>query len=167
MSLSEIRSGTRLFIDSNIFIYHFTGASDECTELLYRCEHEELAGYTSTGVIAEVTHRLMMLEAVSKKLVRPPNLVKKLTKKPQIIKNLTEYFIQVQKIPDMGVSVVPLTWEMISLSHPLRLEYGLMVNDSLVLSCMKTEGIHAVASADKAFRRVRNIELFEPGDLEI
>ena len=165
MKLTDVHSDTRLFIDSNIFIYHFAGASDECTEFLSRCEQGDLAAFTSTSIIAEVMHRLMMLEAVKKKLLRPPNIVKKLASKPRIIKALTEYFIQVQKIPEMGISVIPLTWEMISLSHPIRLEYGLMMNDSLSLSCMKAEGIYIMASADKAFRRVGNIDLFEPGDL--
>ena len=30
MKLSEIKAGSEIFVDSNIFIYHFTGVSDEC-----------------------------------------------------------------------------------------------------------------------------------------
>ena len=71
MTLEEIGSGSDLFIDSNIFIHHFTGASEECSNLLARCEEGETNGLTSVNVLLEVLHRLMMVEAVNKRLVGP------------------------------------------------------------------------------------------------
>ena len=98
MKLIEIKAGSEVFVDSNIFIYHFTGVSDECSDFLSRCEREELIGMTSVNVILEVLHRLMMVEAVSKNIVKPPNIVKKLNKSPQ-------------KIQDMGIGIKPLIFE--------------------------------------------------------
>jgi predicted nucleic acid-binding protein len=37
MRLDEIEPGEKCFIDANIFIYHFTGASEECSSFLTRC----------------------------------------------------------------------------------------------------------------------------------
>ncbi|MCP4680714.1 MAG: type II toxin-antitoxin system VapC family toxin [Desulfobacterales bacterium] len=84
MKLAEIKAGSEIFIDSNIFIYHFTGVSDECSNFLGRCERGELIAMTSVNVILEVLHRLMMVEAVRKNLVKPPNIIKKLRARAKI-----------------------------------------------------------------------------------
>jgi len=71
MRLDSIEPGSEVFIDANIFIYHFTGVSDESSNLLSRCEQGNLTGITSLNVLFEVLHCLMMVEAVRKKLVKP------------------------------------------------------------------------------------------------
>src|SRR5438094_6918436 len=48
MTLADLRDGDHVFIDANIFIYHFGGQSLECKALLERCARRELLGYTST-----------------------------------------------------------------------------------------------------------------------
>ncbi len=65
MSLADLRDGDRVFIDANIFIYHFGGRSLECKALLERCARRDLLGYTSTPVLAEVLHRRMVAEAIA------------------------------------------------------------------------------------------------------
>lgn len=56
MRLDSIPSGTRVFIDANIFIYHFTGVSTQCSDFLNRCERSDLEGNTSANVLLEVLH---------------------------------------------------------------------------------------------------------------
>ncbi len=113
MKLTESKAGSEVFIGSNVFIYHFTGVSDECNDFLSRCERDELIAMTTVNVILEVLHRLMMVEAVRKNLVKPPNVVKKLSKAPQNLKCLNEYFINTEKIQDMGIAIKPLIFETI------------------------------------------------------
>lgn len=165
MKLRDIISGTKIFIDSNIFIYHFTGVSDECTKFLSRCERGELIGMTSTNVLLEVLHRLMMVEALRKGLEEPPNMVKKLAKAPKKVKQLDAYFRHVDKIPEMGIAVHPLRLETISQSHILRLVNGLLVNDSIVLATMQENAIKYLATADKVFENFTDIEMVSPGDM--
>src|SRR5437773_1348287 len=67
MIFDDLASPTDVFIDANTFIYHFTndpkwGAA--CTRLLERIEHQELRGYTTVPVLADVVHRLMTIEAM-------------------------------------------------------------------------------------------------------
>jgi len=66
LPLLELPAGQTVFIDANIFIYHFTGLSQECSSFLERCERGELWGVTAVHIILEVLHRLMMIEAVTK-----------------------------------------------------------------------------------------------------
>lgn len=55
MTLVDLRDGVHVFIDANIFIYHFGGRSLECKALLERCARRELFGYTSTPVLYACT----------------------------------------------------------------------------------------------------------------
>ncbi len=51
MKLSEIESGKSVFIDANIFIYHFTGVSEESSIFLKRCEEGHLIGATGINIL--------------------------------------------------------------------------------------------------------------------
>jgi hypothetical protein len=46
-TLDLVPAGHRVFVDSTIFIYHFTGASLACRVFLERCEREEVNAFTS------------------------------------------------------------------------------------------------------------------------
>ena len=52
--LEEIQVRSKVFIDSNIFIYHSLDLSDTCSNLLERAERREIRAYTSTVVLGEV-----------------------------------------------------------------------------------------------------------------
>jgi len=167
MRLDRVEGGSEVFIDANIFIYHFTGVSDQSSHFLNRCEAGDLRGITSINVLLEVLHRLMMIEAIRRNLVQPPNIVKKLRKSPQKIKQLSEYFINTQKIPEMGIIVKPISNETIVKSQIYRAGYGLMVNDSLIVTCMEEEGLKGLASNDDGFLKVPGLSIYKPSDVAI
>ena len=165
MRLDEIAPGAACFVDANIFIYHFTGASEECSDFLNRCEEGAVQGLTSANVILEVLHRLMMVEAVTKNIVVPPQILKKLQRQPERIRHLSDYATHVEKIVEMGITIIPLSWDQIMKSQTLRARHGLLVNDSLVIATMLIEGIDALASNDEGFVRVEEITLYRPTDI--
>ena len=165
MTLDQIAAGTRVFADATIFVYHFTAASPACHRFLKRCENGELKGFTSAAAIAEVTHRLMMIEAVSLGLVTPGSVAKKLRSKPGAIKKLRKFDEQAQHIPLMGIDVLALDLGVLARSSALRAEAGLMVNDSLTASTALSAALEVIATSDRDFRRVRQLTIAEPGDL--
>lgn len=167
MRLDEVQKGERVFIDANIFIYHFTGVSNECSDFLNRCEQKEVLGTTSVNVLLEVLHRLMMIEAVKKKLVSPPNIVKKLTRQPDKIKQLHEYYINTQKIAEMGIDVMAIPYDALLKSHLFRAGYGFMVNDSLIAASMEEKRIKTLITNDDGFSGVEGIVVHRPYDLKI
>ena len=66
MSLDDLLAGAAVFVDANIFTYHFQphpSWGPSCTRLLQRIENQELAGFTTIPVLGEVAHRLMTIEA--------------------------------------------------------------------------------------------------------
>ena len=107
MSLADIRDGNCVFIDANIFIYHFGGRSLDCKALLERCARRELLGYTSTPILAEVLHRRMVAEAIAKGLVTARTAGRKLAETPEVVKQLTQYQDDVSKIPYMYLPFSP------------------------------------------------------------
>ena len=165
LNLKDIQAKSKVFIDSNIFIYHFTGASEQCSEFLKRCENNELRGYTSINTLFEVMHRLMMVEVVTKKLLEPPNLVKKLQKKPHLVKKLEDYFIYTTKISAMGIDILSIDYNAFLGSQDFRRDHGLLVNDSLIISSMKQNKIKKLATNDEAFVSVNTIEIYRPDDV--
>jgi len=97
--------------------------------------------------------------------VRKPEAVEILRASPEAVRKLTDYNAAAGAIIDMGISVFPLTAEIIKASQWIRTRSGLMVNDSLVVATMRIYGLSALATADKGFGGVEGIEIFGPTDL--
>jgi predicted nucleic acid-binding protein len=167
MRLDSLKAKSTVFIDANIFIYHFTGVSEESSFFLSQCESGWCTGITSANVILEVLHRLMMVEAVQKRLIHPPNLVNKLKKHSQKIKQLHDYFANTQKIEQMGILIRPISATIILKSQNNRIRYGLMVNDSIIATIIEEEGISYLATGDKGFHSVTGITVLSPQDIDL
>ena len=166
MTLADLRDGDRVFLDANIFIYHFGGWSLECKALLERCARRELIGYTSTPVLAEVLHRRMVAEAIAQGLLTARTAVRKLGETPEMVKQLTQYQDDVRKIPHMHLTILPLTLDIVQASAEVRNREGLLTNDSFVVVCMREQGITQLATANGDFDRVGGIAIYKPTDLE-
>lgn len=165
MILAELSDGDSVFVDANIFIYHFGGRSPECKAFLERCARRELLGYTATPVLAEVLHRLMVAEAILKGLVSAKTAVRKLGETPALVKQLTQYQEDVNKVSQMNITILPLTADIVQASAEVRKSEGLLTNDSLIVTCMRTQGLRKLATANGDFDQVSGIEVYKPTDL--
>ncbi len=165
MTLDAIDEGSAVFIDANIFIYHFTGASPQCTNLLTRCESGGLRGATSALVLAETCHRLMTIEAVRRKLVSPKNRVAKLSRRPELVSQLSDYEASIEAIPSMRIEIVALTAATIGQGLRLQRRYGVLTNDSLLVAGMLQAGFQLLATADRGLSAVSEVEIALPTDL--
>lgn len=160
--LNKIPSNSIVFIDSNIFIYHFLGASERCTDFLERIEMGDIDAYTSTVVLAEVLHRLMIAEVVEKHGVEPSKVVKFLKHNPEIIPTLEKCENAIKEIPEFKVKILSIGSEAIFQSKKLRKEYSLMTNDSLNLYVMKTNGLEDIITNDSDFDEVEWLTVWKP-----
>ena len=160
MTLSEIPKGTRVFLDSSIFLHHFAGASPQCRALLERCERSEVRGATSTLVLAEVAHGLMCLEAVAQGLVTPGQVARKLRERPEVTQKLQVHEEATAKIPLMGVEILPLDLRVLLAAGTLRRRVGLSASASLVAAGAREAGIEAVASVEAELERVEGLRVY-------
>ena len=165
MMFSDISPSTHIYIDANIFVYHFTSESDECGALLERCERREIEAYTGAHILLEVAHRLMMIEAVNKGLVTPGNVPRKLRLRPELASQLNDHSNAVRYILDMGIAMLQVDAEILGLSANLRAQTGFLVNDSVSLAMMQGQGIRDIATNDRDFQRVEGLEVHLPRDL--
>ena len=165
MKFDDLKLKDRIFIDANIFIYNFGGHSLECKQLLLRCAKNDLTGNTSTLILAETLHRLMVGEAIEKKLITSKNPVKKLERNPEIIKKLSTYNYNVQKIEEMNIHILNLSLEIIQESAEIRNNEGLLTNDSLVVATMKKYNISKLITNDAGFDNTNWIEVYKPSDI--
>ena len=155
MTLADIEDAAGVFVDANVFVYHFVGASPECTALLRRCETGEVQGSTSALVLAEVCHRLMMLEAVERRLAAAGNVARKLARRPDVVRQLAIHDACIQAIPAMGIEIVGVTEATVRLGLRHQSRYGLLTNDSLVVASMQQQSVRLLAAADRRLAVVR------------
>jgi predicted nucleic acid-binding protein len=163
--LSEVPNGLSVFVDANIFIYHFSGPtplSPACSAFLGRIEGGAIRGLTSTIVLVEVLHRLMILEAAGVFQLPPRDALRHLKEHPQEAKKLLAHQTSVSKIREMGVEVVLVGVEDILRSNEIKQQHGLLTNDAILVAVMERLGASALASNDPDFQTVGTITLYRP-----
>ncbi|MFW6148154.1 MAG: type II toxin-antitoxin system VapC family toxin [Thermodesulfobacteriota bacterium] len=95
MVFSDLEEGASIFVDANIFIYHFSReskANPASSDFLERIEKGSIRGFTSLPVIQEVIHRMMVIEAmVALPGVKSKDIVKYLKAHPDKVKELVNH----------------------------------------------------------------------------
>jgi predicted nucleic acid-binding protein len=163
--LHEIEAGSKVFIDANIFVYHFSKGSEfnkSCTNFLFRVETSQIHGFTSVGIIMEATHRLMMVEASAILDIEIKNLPKYLKQHPETVKQLTKHLSVPNKISELNIEIIQITPKIIEESQGNKTKYGFLSNDSLTLKIMENLAITNLASNDLDFKRVDWLNLYLP-----
>lgn len=165
MSLDDLPAGEQVFLDANIFVYHFLGQSADCRQLLSRCHQGDLRGVTASFVVAEVMHRLMTAEAVARGLVTSSQVAKKLRERSDIVRQLQTPNQCVAQIQAMKIDIAPLTVAMLEASATVRLQHGLLTNDSLLVAALQELNLQKLATLDQDFARVSGLLIYQPTDV--
>jgi len=164
--LEEIPENIKVFIDANIFVYFFSKESvfnSSCTKFFKKIEKKELWGITNAIIIQEAIHRIMIEEAL---ITFPEIGLKKIThflkNNPEIIKQLRINRYLVYVIENLGINVIPVTFETIKKAQNIKKQYGLLNNDALLVQTMFENQIVNLATNDKDFERITEIHIYKP-----
>lgn len=160
--LSGIPSGARVFIDANIFIYHFLGIKDSCSIFLARVEARQIQGFTSVVVLSEVWHRLMVAEAIETYQLSPNKTVSYLKNHPECVRTLSRCAQAVGSIPKMNIKIVGLSASIFNMAFEISKESGFLTNDSLNLTIMCQHRLKHIATNDSDFDHIKNIKIWKP-----
>ena len=162
--LASVPPSRHLFIDANIFIYHFTQSplTAACTAFLQRVEAGEILGSTSVVTLTEVAHRLMLLEAIRTFGLAPRTAVKHLKEHPPLVTQLTQYRIATAAIVAFNVTVVPVTPEHLLIAQQHCAQHGLLTNDALMSAVMYTLGLADLASNDPDLMLIPGLTIWQP-----
>ncbi|MBI5411324.1 MAG: type II toxin-antitoxin system VapC family toxin [Nitrospirae bacterium] len=159
------RLQSEVFVDANIFVYHFSGPteySDSCARLLQRIEDAKLVGFTSTLVLAEALHRLMIIEATTTLHLAPKMVLRHLKAHPSLVKQLPQHLTVPDSIQAIGITILPLNVDDVLNSNAIKKEYGLLTNDALNLAIMRHHHLNNIATNDPDFAGVPGLTVWKP-----
>lgn len=163
MTLDQIPAGTAVFLDANTLIYHFTGEltyGPACTRLIERIEQRAVVGYTSIGVMSDLAHRMMTIEAMQRFGWPIAGLAARLRRHHSEIANLAVFQQTVEEVPQLGIQVLGATLDMVLTAAKLSHQCELLSGDALIVAVMQANGLTHLASGDSDFDRVSWITRF-------
>ncbi len=161
MRLAAFPHGGRLFLDSNILLYHCWGYVPTCRRLIARIEMGLVHGITVTSVLTEVTHRLLASEAVA----RHPgitNPARFLRRHPAFVRDLSDAWNTIDRLTRLPLQVIALTPKLWHRGVQISRETGLLMNDALIVACLRRLRLRHLASNDRDFLRVHNLTVWRP-----
>ena len=165
MIFADLCPQDRVFIDANVFVYHFEPHPTfavPCTQLLDRVERLEIEGVTSSHVLGEVAHRLMALEACSQFSWPYAGIAQRLQRHPAEVKRLSAYRAAIGRILQSKIECVAIVPSMVDAATSISQQFGLLSNDALIVAVMQSTGLTNLASHDADFDRVPGIARCAP-----
>ena len=168
MNLDDIPNGSLCVIDTNVLLYAEQGVSDQAQRLLRRCSMGELTGTLPQTVWQELTHKLMLAEAMMMHGLSGGNPAARLANKPEIVRTLSLYRTKIRALVDLGLRFERCEQsDLLQSAFDLQARYGLLTNDAVVLAVAIRLEADCLVSSDKGFLPVEEIDVLAPSDLRI
>lgn len=168
MNLDDIPSGSLCVIDTNVLLYAEQGVSGQARRLIRRCAEGELIGILPQTVWQELTHKLMLAEAMMKGLISGGNPAARLSGRPAAVRALSLYRAKIQALVDLGLGFEACTLgDLTKTAFTLQEKYGLLTNDAMVASVAIRLKADALISSDKAFHSVQELAVYSPSDFRM
>jgi predicted nucleic acid-binding protein len=152
-------------VDANTFVYYFEPHpvfGPPCQQLFQRIENNEIEGFTSSAILADVVHRVMTLEAASLFSRSMTGMAGWLKQRPAEVQRLTRPQQAVDEIALIGIQILPVTGPLVSLAADACRQFGLLTDDALVVCVMRSHGLTLLASHDGDFDRVPGLTRYAP-----
>jgi predicted nucleic acid-binding protein len=165
MTFADLAPGASVFLDANVFVYHFEPhplLGSACNQLIQSIESDQFRGVTSTHVLSEVAHRLMALEASQLPGWTAVKVVQRLRQNPAVLQGLTRFRLAIQTILQSRVEVVTIAPVLIDTAAAVGQQTGLLSNDALIVAVMREHGLVNLASNDADFDRVTGLTRYAP-----
>jgi uncharacterized protein len=121
-----------------------------------------LAGFTSTQVLGEASHRLMTIEATTLLGWPVAGIGNRLRTHPAEVRKLTAFRQAVDQILHSGIQVLTIPPPLLSTAAGLCQHVGLLTNDGWVVAVMQANGLTKLASNDADFDRVPGLTRYAP-----
>jgi predicted nucleic acid-binding protein len=167
MNLDDIQSGSLCVADTNVLLYAEQGVSPQSQRFLRRCGTGDLLITLPQTVWHELTHKLMLAEAMMNGSISGPNPARKLARRPDVVKRLGLYREKVSALVKLGLGFEPCTSnDFFETAFDFQERYGLLMNDSLILATAFRLKADVLVTADAAFLNVVEIQVAMPSDLK-
>ncbi len=168
MNLDDIPGGSLCVIDTNVLLYAEQGASLQAQRMLRRVERGDLLGVLPQPVWQELTHKLMLAEALMLGHIGSGNPARQLASKPDVVRRLSLYRDKIKALATLGLGFEPCTKaDLIDMALELQDRYGLLTNDSVILAIAMRIDADALVSPDARFQASQDIRVFAPSDITV
>jgi predicted nucleic acid-binding protein len=166
MNLDDIQNGSLCVVDTNVLLYAEQGLSRQAQRLIRRCSAGDLIGVLPQTVWQELTHKLMLAEALMMERVSGPNAARKLSRQPDIVKGLGLYKDKILALVNMGLGFEACMKEdLLVNAFRYQEEYGLLTSDSVIVAIGVRLGADVLVTADAAFQKIVEIPIAMPSDI--
>jgi predicted nucleic acid-binding protein len=166
MTFSQIPANASVFLDANVLVYYFAPDptfGPECQLLIDRiARYQDFVAFTSTHVLSELAHHLMVLEAVQRFGWPLAGITRRLRTHPAEVRQLSAFRRAVDEVPRLGIEVLPVERHLSPLVASLSQLHGLLTNDGYILATMQDQAIRHLASNDADFDRVPGLTRYAP-----
>ena len=165
MTFTDLGFGDAVFVDANTFLCH-SGPDPvlgpPCGQLLQRIDNQELLGFTSLHVLAEVAHKMMTLEAGTLFGWPLAGMANRLRRHPAEVRKLTAFRSAVDQVTQSRVQVLPIALPCLVSAAGIIQQTGLLINDALIVAFMRANALTKLASHDADFDRVLGLTCYTP-----
>lgn len=175
--LNDLPTGTRVFVDTNIFDYAFDTRSLSCASFLTRVALREVKAYVNTQVLSDVIHKLMLKEAYQKGFISTlsggvPKLKECFKRDPTKATQLVEYQQQFEAWLSL-MHVVPITKKLLIETKVDRANYALLTGDSIHIGTMnrcrenrRDAPLYDIVTNDDDFALIASVTVWKPQDIQ-
>jgi predicted nucleic acid-binding protein len=165
MTLDQVPTGAHVFVDANILVYHFQphpGFGPMCQRLLERIERQDIEGSTSTNLLGELAHRLMVIEAGGLPGWAGGKVMNRLKQQPDVVKQLTLFQTAVEAVLQSRIRVLVVPTALVSTAATLSRQHGLLTTDAVILALMQAHRLTHLASHDAHFDGLPGLTRYAP-----
>jgi len=165
LMLSDLPSGIKVYIDTNIFLYSafkHPAFGDHCREFLIKMDEGEITGYVSDFVLNEIFHKLMVAEVVKKFKKTAKEAVTYIKRNSEVISKLEIVWREMDIIESSNISILEGESSLFPDFVEISRIYNLMATDAMHASVMKKHGITNIATNDNDFKRVEWLKVWKP-----
>jgi len=153
------------FVDANILYYHFVETppfSEICSDFLERIGNGKVTGYSSTAVLAEAVHKVMLAEAASRWNLPRQGLVSRLKRQSNLISPLSEHLRVIPTVYALNFRIEPITLDLLNLATQISIQHTLLTNDALMVAVMQRNSLSHLATNDDDFDTISNLTIWKP-----
>lgn len=161
----DLPDGVSCFIDANIYYYHFVESvpfSDPCSDFLERVAAGAIAGFTSTHVLAEAMHKIMLAEVAGRFGLGRASLVNWLQSNRNRIAELTHLGQAITELAELPVICLPVYPNLLRAAAGICKEESLLTNDAISVALMRSKNMTHLVTNDDDFDDCRGIRVWKP-----
>lgn len=170
MNLPDFNLDEGIFIDSNIFCYHFDSNSEyqqTCTEFLKRVERKEVKGIISDIVIDEVVYVLLIQKGSELLATDKIKKIKQAIKEEKAIANKCyemayNFYDYLEILRLAGVKIIEVDFDMAKSSLDIGKQECLLPHDAINATICKTFGIKNIATTDTDLEKIDFLRIWKP-----